>query len=245
MEKEIEDYLYYYDLKQIKKINSYQKKKILNNKLLTLKKKITNRSDYKNKYLKERDKLIISHFLNEENKHLGNEIYQVLLSICIPIIKKITQNNIEIENDIFQEGIERFIKNLKDLKINIQNNLIVNENNVNTRFSTYIYSIFRNIYSEHLREIEKRGSFPYKYEELKDDYDENEYICEEEKINRMIYVFEQISAKCQKLIELYFFEKLNHKKIAEKLELSNSNTSKSTKIRCMNQLRLLYNQLKE
>ena len=50
-------------------------------------------------YLKERDKLIISHFLNEENKHLGNEIYQVCY-LFVYQIKKYPKQYLDYERFI-------------------------------------------------------------------------------------------------------------------------------------------------
>ncbi len=102
-----------------------------------------------------------------------------------------------------------------------------------SKLSTYLYGINRFLWKNELRrryknqELEWRDTLILSAEDI--DYNEEE----EEKIKMLDIVLTQVTEKCKKIFELFYFKKEKMTAIAEKLGFSSVNSAKTQKYKCM------------
>ena len=104
-----------------------------------------------------------------------------------------------------------------------------------SRISTYLYALCRNIWISKLRKrkiIHSIDDNPgiegkIKVQELEDNYD---------KVKALEKVLGTLGAACQKILKLFYYQKASLKDIALEMEITEK-TAKNTKYRCMQNLR--------
>ena len=103
-----------------------------------------------------------------------------------------------------------------------------------SKLTTYFYGINRFLLLNELRKnkhancsLEWSDTLIVSGEDLGYDFDK------EQKLNMMERVLKQISAKCQAILELFYFKKRSMEQIARELEYSSVNSAKTQKFKCL------------
>ena len=128
--------------------------------------------------------------------------------------------------DIYQEGMTAFYVQVKKGKFRQE-----------AKIKTYVIAICKNIW---FREIKKRkprvelSDSMFDPEELKIDINT-------ERPNDLTYdvfqIFKQLKEDCQKILELYYFEKYSMQAIAKEFNFASVQSAKNKKMKCLNYLR--------
>jgi RNA polymerase sigma factor (sigma-70 family) len=145
------------------------------------------------------------------------------------ISKFVLKNSGSIKDaeDVFQDAIVIIFEKIRNDNLELTCTL-----------KTYLYSVCRNIWLQHL--TKKNKTKLVDYFEIEKDMNiviDNAQYFEEEKLFHQHYA--KLSTKCRKLLELYF-GKVPYKNIADQLNISISNV-KTSKFRCKE---LLYTRIK-
>ena len=128
--------------------------------------------------------------------------------------------------DIFQEGLIALWTNVERGKFQVQDQ---------SRISTYLYALCRNIWISKLRKrkivhsIDEHPAIEgkLKVQELEEEYD---------KVKELETLLSTLGAACQKILKLFYYQKASLKDIAVEMEITEK-TAKNTKYRCMQNLR--------
>lgn len=147
------------------------------------------------------------------------------------ILGMVQQNsgNEEDALDVFQEGMVALWTNISLEKFQFQEN---------TKITTYLYALCRNIWISKLR---KRKNIQFlETDERLEIPDETEMLhAEHERIEALGKQLSKLGEACQRLLKLFYYEKTPLKEIALQLEVTEK-TAKNNKYRCMQRLRALY-----
>ncbi|MCT4582273.1 MAG: sigma-70 family RNA polymerase sigma factor [Flavobacteriales bacterium] len=142
-----------------------------------------------------------------------------------PKIKKLiisSGGNADIAQEIFNDSLIILLE-----KIDTEDFVLT------SKLTTYLYGINRFLWKNELRkqnkkkELEWRDTLILNHEDL--NYDEEK----EEKIQLLEKLLNQITEKCKAIIQLFYFEKLSMKQIAERLNYSSVNSAKTQKYKCL------------
>jgi RNA polymerase sigma factor (sigma-70 family) len=102
-----------------------------------------------------------------------------------------------------------------------------------SKLTTFLYGINRFLWKNQLRkqnktiELEWSDTLILNQEDL--EYDEEK----EEKIQLLESLLNKITEKCKAIIQLFYFERLSMKQIAEQLNYSSVNSAKTQKYKCL------------
>lgn len=101
------------------------------------------------------------------------------------------------------------------------------------KLSTFLYGINRFLWKNELRKRQKSPELEWKDTLIltADDIGYNEE--KEEKIQLLERILTQVTDKCKKIFELFYFKKESMADIAKKLEFSSINSAKTQKYKCM------------
>ena len=176
------------------------------------------------------EKEIIKGLLSNDDIFLNN-----LYETFFPVIKRLIKNNSGTETeawDIFQDALYIIFSKVKNNKFELT-----------CSFNTYIYSICRHMWLNHLRKhrIKKTEFIDCGiFIKLTDESD----IDKEHILNLEYFLFREhfnkLDRKCKKLIEL-FLKELSFNEIAKMLNYKNALDARRTKYLCKN---LLINRIK-
>ncbi len=138
------------------------------------------------------------------------------------MIKRMGGSNQDAE-DIFQEALISILKKLDDKKLVLT-----------ARFSTYLYSVCKNLRLRQINEHEREKEYMYNY--LKEVYypEPGMLVTKEKQEEKFRHYFKQLSNVCKKILE-YYILKQPVKEIAKEL----GNTEKyvrKRKYECKNRL---------
>lgn len=146
------------------------------------------------------------------------------------ILHFIQKNNGTAEDaeDLFQDGLLVLYKQVIDEELVLT-----------CTIKTYLYSICRYQWSNHLR----------KKKEVELNEDENEYITiqhsqlesliESEEGKLIAELFEKLGEDCKRILIYFYYDQLRMKTIAEKMNLSSEQIAKNKKSKCLKGLRQL------
>lgn len=142
-----------------------------------------------------------------------------------PKIKKLILSSggtTTIAQEIFNDSLILLIEKIE------QNDFILT-----SKLTTYLYGINRFLWKNELRkqnktiELEWSDTLILNHEDL--NYDEEK----EEKLQLLVQLLDQITEKCKAIIQLFYFERLSMKQIAEQLNYSSVNSAKTQKYKCL------------
>lgn len=104
---------------------------------------------------------------------------------------------------------------------------------LSSKLSTYLYGINRFMWMNEARKRHKSPESEWRDTLIltADDLDYNQE--KENELRSLEMVLGQITERCKKLFELFYFQKNDMKMIAEKLEFSSVNSAKTQKYKCM------------
>ena len=139
----------------------------------------------------------------------------------------------DIAREIFHDSLILLIEKVSDPNFQLTSKL-----------STYLYGINRFMWKNEARKRQKNPELEWK-DTLILTADDLDYDMEkEEKLKLLESVLSQITERCKKIFELFYFKKENMKTIAEKLEFSSVNSAKTQKYKCMEKAMSLANAIK-
>lgn len=128
--------------------------------------------------------------------------------------------------DIYQEGMTAFYLQVKKGNFRQESNI-----------KTYLIGICKRLWFKELKKRKPRVELA----EHMFTPEENSLNIENEKPSDLTYevfqVFKQISEDCQKVLELYYFERLSMQAIAEEFNFSGVQSAKNKKMKCLKYLR--------
>ena len=130
--------------------------------------------------------------------------------------------------DIFQEALIIFWQKVRSKNLTLT-----------SKISTFLYSICQNLWRKELTR---------KSRESNEEVDSIEYTDydKEERINAIRKCVESMGDTCRKVLSLYYFDGLSMNEIAERMDFSNSNTAKTKKYKCKQELdRIVKKQYKQ
>lgn len=141
--------------------------------------------------------------------------------------------DIEIAEEIFHDSLILLIEKVSDPTFELTSKL-----------STYLYGINRFMWKNEARKRQKNPELEWKDTLIltADDLDYN--AQKEEELKALETVLSQITERCKKIFELFYFKKENMKTIAEKLNFSSVNSAKTQKYKCMEKAMTLAKEIK-
>jgi RNA polymerase sigma factor (sigma-70 family) len=168
-----------------------------------------------------KDEDVIELIRNKQFKKVSEKLY-----VYFPVVKKLVLKNNgakEDAEDIYQEALLVLINKASNPNFILTSSL-----------NTYLYSVSRYLWSD---ELKRRNKKPVSIEEFKidalDDEDMLNTIKEEQNSKLAEKAFAMIGEKCKELLQLFYFQKLSMKEIAEKLQFSTEKVAKNQKYRCL------------
>lgn len=147
------------------------------------------------------------------------------------ILRMVQKNNGNTEDarDIFQEGLLALWSNISNGKFQVQ---------ANTRVSTYLYALCRNIWISRLRKRKITHSIDQN-PGLEIAAEVSDLEAQYEQVKTLEQQFGKLGDACQKILTLVYFKKASLKEVAVQLDITEK-TAKNNKYRCMQRLRAFY-----
>ena len=144
-----------------------------------------------------------------------------------PVFEKFVlskNGNHEEAKDLFQEGITI-------LYIQIINNKFREESNI----KTYLFSICRNLFYQQIKKKQKENEMEKNQPKL--EIATSEEQPQDEKVLAVFQVFNTLGKDCQRILELFYFEKLSMTEIAKEFGFKGEQSAKNKKSKCIRKLR--------
>ncbi len=129
--------------------------------------------------------------------------------------------------DIYQDTIIAMYENIVRGKLKT----------LDSSIKTYLFAIGKNKYLSYQRGESKKTELSVIALSL--ETEDNEPTHEEELSTHVAKKIEELGTACQKILQLYYFDQLSIREIAEKLGYKNEDTAKNQKYKCMQKLRKL------
>ena len=136
------------------------------------------------------------------------------------MLKMITRNSgTEDEaKDIFQDALIVFWEKVTSDKLTLT-----------SKISTYLYSICQNLWR---KELDRKGKHSTEQVERADSFDPDR----QERIDIINKCIAGMGESCRQILTYYYFDNLSMTDIAEKMGLANSDTAKTKKYKCKQEL---------
>src|SRR5690349_20325565 len=132
--------------------------------------------------------------------------------------------------DIYQLTILIFYDNVRSGKLE----------HLVSSIKTYLYGIGKNVARDNMRKVGRNTSInqqqwlmEYLVDEADDKPDENLFLVAKK-------VLANLGQPCQRLVELFYYEKKSMEEISAELNYKNADTAKNQKCKCMARLRSLF-----
>jgi RNA polymerase sigma factor (sigma-70 family) len=158
-------------------------------------------------------------------------IYEEYRSEFIQWITKEFQCSTDDSKDIYQLSILIFYDNVKSGKLE----------HLVSSIKTYLFGIGKNVARENMRKLQRNT--PINQEKWLKEYlvdDAPNSPVEEDIFDTAQKALEKLGQPCQRLIELFYYEKKSMEEISSMMNYKNSETAKNQKCKCMARLRKLY-----
>lgn len=172
--------------------------------------------------------------LQQGEKDAMREVFERYGEDCISFVRNYgSKADRAIAEDIMMDAMLSFFERAKAGKISGVYNL-----------RNYLLTTCRNLYLIHekkrLRQLEKQDQLERYYYEFLKEYPD--LLFEEEegrKWSSISSALQSLGEQCQKLLKMFYYDRLSMKAIASKLGFSGDKVAKTSKARCMKQLRKL------
>jgi len=166
------------------------------------------------------DQDIIKHIRNGQREKAIQELYKEFPKIKINILS--SGGDEMIAREIFHDSLILIIEKVNKPDFELT-----------AKLSTFLYGINRFLWKNELRKRRRSPELEWK-DTLILTADEIGYNEEkEEKIKILEKVLSQVTEKCKKIFELFYFKKESMAAIANKLNFSSINSAKTQKYKCM------------
>ncbi|MGB3466113.1 MAG: sigma-70 family RNA polymerase sigma factor [Cyclobacteriaceae bacterium] len=166
---------------------------------------------------------LIVYGIKKGDKLIIEKVYQEYFFLISNYVKR-NSGSAEDAKDIFQEAL-----------IIIYHNVSKKDFVLDCKFSTYLYSICKNLWLKHLRDHPDKKTDIMCIDELKADADTEAAVREGLLYEVYLKKFEMLSGRCQEVLKMYF-AKIDMKSIARSLNLSSESYAKKKKFKCKEQL---------
>lgn len=144
------------------------------------------------------------------------------------IVRMVAKNNGTVENarDVFQDGLIILIEKL------LHKNLEITES-----FDGYLYSVCRNLWYKQIVQNKQKLKFidDYLYDEL--DIDGYNHDVQPDNYEQYVAAIETLSETCSKLLECYYYQKMNWEEIANQLGYASAGSARNQKYKCLERIR--------
>ena len=162
--------------------------------------------------------------LLSQNRAIQNSAIKRLYGYCVPRLAKMMRGHTLKETepvDIFQDGMAVLYLNLNKERFKGESSL-----------ETYTLSICKNIWLHKLRTLRHQENklADLKLEQL---YQTREVMVD---FTRLTALLEHLGHDCQKILRLFYYEKQSMEEIMGHFGLSNKQSAKNKKARCMQRL---------
>lgn len=175
------------------------------------------------------DQQIITTLKESSIKECEQALNHVYKSYYGMIESFVLQNNGSKDDskDIFQDTVMSLYRNVKNGKYS-----------PDSKLSTYLFSIGKNIWYKKLRKDNRMSPLVEdEYKQISSDEDiqgDLEYTEHQILIGKLLH---KVGEECNKLLKLFYFEKMRMVKIATLLDYSSEQVAKNKKNKCMKKLR--------
>ena len=162
---------------------------------------------------------------------LGN-VYEAYRTEFIQWIAREYHCSDDDSKDIYQLSILIFYDNVKSGKLE----------HLVSSIKTYLFGIGKNVAKENMRKARRNTSI--NQEKWLKEYmvDEQDAPLEEELFATAKRALEKLGQPCQRLVELFYYEKKSMDDISVMMNYKNAETAKNQKCKCMARLRKLFEQ---
>ena len=159
-------------------------------------------------------------------------VYEAYRSEFIQWIAKEFNCSTDDSKDIYQLTILIFFDNVKTGKLE----------HLVSSIKTYLFGIGKNVAKENMRKAKR--TTPINQEKWLKEYliDEPDNTVDEDLFGTAKKALDKLGEPCQKLIELFYYEKKSMEQISAILNYKNPETAKNQKCKCMARLRKLFEQ---
>lgn len=174
------------------------------------------------------DQQIITTLRDSSIKGSEQALNHVYKSYYTMIESFVIQNNGTKEDakDVFQDTVMSLYRNVKNDKYS-----------ADSKLSTYLFSIGKNNWFKKLRKNGRISQIEEKHKHVSTDEDVQqniEYTEHQMLIGKLLH---KAGEECNKLLKLFYFEKMRMVKIATLLDYSSEQVAKNKKNKCMKKLR--------
>lgn len=137
-------------------------------------------------------------------------IYEKAFYYCAAYITK-RGGTLDNARDVFQEVLIVFLKKVQEEGFEIKINL-----------KSYLYAITKNIWRTQLRKQQQKPTVPIEsqFDLAEENSALNEKQEKEEQLEKMEAAFAYLKEDCQKVLKLFFYQKMRSKEVAKALGLS-------------------------
>ncbi len=134
-----------------------------------------------------------------------------------------------IAKEIFNDSLLILIENVQKPSFHLSSAL-----------STYLYGINRFLVKNELRKQNKFVELEWSDTLIVSEADLGFEIEKEERLKTMQRILGQLSDQCQKIFQLFYFEKKSMTEIADALKYSSVNSAKTQKYKCLEKAQILF-----
>ncbi|NVK03447.1 MAG: sigma-70 family RNA polymerase sigma factor [Flavobacteriia bacterium] len=173
------------------------------------------------------DQKIVAELRSGINKRYLSKLYDYL-----PVVEKSILKNGGSKSDaldVFQDALILFCEKVREVDFELKSSI-----------NTYLYGVCRNLWLNELRKRNKSISLDWEVE--RGDFSEEDLTAqleESERISKVENAILQLGQRCQKLLHLFYFERLKMVDIAKKMGLNSANVAKVQKHKCLNKVKQL------
>ncbi len=155
-----------------------------------------------------------------------------LYAMQYPVIASFIKRNSGSEEDaadIFQDAITVFYHKIRSEDLQL-----------NCAIQTYLYAVAKNIWFYKLRKQQKTVTVePQEIEIINIEESSLAILIKTEEKEMVANMMQQIGTSCQKILSLYYFDRLRMKEIATRMALANEQVAKNKKSGCLKKLKKL------
>ncbi len=169
--------------------------------------------------------------LTSEDKNRRNQMLKVLYTQHFSFIANfISKNNGTSADaaDIFQDALIVFYEKAKTGNFTL-----------NCTIRTFIYSICKNLWLNRLRNHKKQTTINDEISTIAIEPESLDVINTKERQKVIMQLIEKLGSDCQKVLTLYYFDRLRMKEIAEQMNFASEQVAKNKKAKCMQKLRAM------
>lgn len=175
--------------------------------------------------LTEKNINILKGILNG-NQSVFREFYEIEFPVIVQMILRYG-GTVEDARDIFQDALIVIIEKAIHSQLNLKCSL-----------DTYIYSISRNKWRNHLRKIQPEVSYDDNF-----DHSSGEMTIwdvdptDDKKLDNAIQIIGTLGKKCKMLLDYYYYRKMSWQEISKQLGYSNAASARNQKYKCLERIK--------